>query len=60
MIEKLYFQEGEKRTEYTAEQYAQHAKDLAEIAARQVEPTIAEKLESVGLSIPDLKAALGL
>ena len=32
----------------------------AHVPAPIVEPTIVEKLESVGLSIPDLKAALGL
>lgn len=64
MSEKLYCQEGETLTEYTPEQYAQHAKDLAEIAARKAaaEATEAAKaalLVKLGLTADEAKVLLG-
>jgi hypothetical protein len=44
----------------TADEEALYKADLAAFAAQQTEPTLEEKLASVGLSIPELKAALGL
>lgn len=46
--------------EMTNDEFAEYEKAQAVILAPKIEPTVAEKLESVGLSIPDLKAALGL
>lgn len=67
-MEKLYFQDGETLTEYTPEQYAQHAKDIAEIRTRKaiedaVEAQFAKdkasgeaKLLAVGLTKAEIKA----
>jgi antitoxin component HigA of HigAB toxin-antitoxin module len=45
--------------EMTADEFKQYQADELAIASKP-EPTIAEKLESVGLSVAELKAALGL
>ena len=48
-------------TELTKTEYEAKITEWADsIEAANVEPTITEKLASVGLSIPDLKAALGI
>lgn len=58
---------GSEEFGYTQLTPAEYEAQIAEWADAKVEadkpkpePTVAEKLESVGLSIPDLKAALGL
>lgn len=63
-MEKLYYQEGDEITEYTPEQYAQHAKDLAEIAERklateQLAAAKAAVIAKLGLTSAEVKA-LGL
>jgi predicted esterase YcpF (UPF0227 family) len=70
-MEKLFKQVGDEVTEFTAEEYAQRAKDVAEAKALAVEKAKAEeenaiakaaaeaKLTALGLTIDDLKA-LGL
>ena len=58
---------GSDEAGYTQLTPAEYEAQIAEWAENKVladmpkpEPTVAEKLESVGLSIPELKAALGL
>ena len=50
--------------EMTDAEYAEHQKqqaaDAVMAAERAKEPTLAEKLDSVGVTIPELKKALGL
>lgn len=47
--------------ELSAAEIAKIEATMAEALAKQsIEPTVAEKLASVGLSVDDLKAALGL
>jgi len=70
-MEKLFKQVGDEVTEFTAEEYAQRAKDVAEAKALAVEKAKAEeenaiakaaaeaKLAALGLTTDDLKA-LGL
>ena len=70
-MEKLFKQVGDEVTEFTAEEYAQRAKDVAEAKALAVEKAKAEeenaiakaaaeaKLTALGLTTDDLKA-LGL
>lgn len=51
----------ETLVDLSAAQIAEVEARMAEaLEASKVEPTIAEKLASVGLSVDDLKAALGL
>ena len=51
----------EATSEEVAEIEAERAENLSKKAERNAfQPTVEDKLASVGLSVPDLKAALGL
>jgi hypothetical protein len=54
--------EGNKLLVYVNEQHLEKVTEIvnAHIAQPTPEPTIEDKLSSVGLSLPNLKAALGL
>lgn len=56
----LFMRDGELVISGAKSQEEAEALVAAHNPATPAEPTIAEKLESVGLSIDDLKAALGL